>query len=127
MPAAAAAPAVAPTTATPSAPVGSALAEKIYFAAGKKELPADAKESIAAALTFLKSKDAAKVDITGFTDKTGDPAANLELAKERAKAVRAALEAAGVNKDRINMKPPAEVTGSVDNKAARRVEINAGA
>ncbi len=125
---AAAAPAAAPAEAAPApAAAGSALAEKIYFAVGKKDLPAEAKESISAALAFLKGKDAAKVDITGFTDKTGDPAANLELAKERAKAVRAALEAAGVSKDRINMKPPAEVTGSADNKAARRVEINAGA
>ena len=52
---------------------------------------------------------------------------NLELAKERAKAVRAALVAAGIAQDRINMKPPAEITGGGDNKEARRVEINAGA
>jgi cytochrome c oxidase subunit II len=102
----------------------SALPAKIYFATGKKEMPADAKESIDAALTFLKAKSDAKVDITGFTDKTGNREANLELAKERAKAVRAALEAAGIAKDRINMKPPAEITGGADNKEARRVEIN---
>ena len=123
----AAAPVAATETASAPAAASGGLAEKIYFAVGKKELPAEAKESIAAALAFLKAKDAAKVDITGFTDKTGDQAANLELAKERAKAVRAALETAGINRDRINMKPPAEVTGSSDNKAARRVEINAGA
>ena len=123
----AAVPVAATETASAPAAASGALAEKIYFAVGKKELPAEAKESIAAALAFLKSKDAAKVDITGFTDKTGDQAANLELAKERAKAVRAALETAGINRDRINMKPPSEVTGSSDNKAARRVEINAGA
>jgi cytochrome c oxidase subunit II len=102
----------------------SALPAKIYFATGKKELPGDAKESIDVALAFLKGKADAKVDITGFTDKTGNRDANLELAKERAKAVRAALEAAGVAKDRINMKPPAEITGGADNKEARRVEIN---
>lgn len=101
-----------------------ALPAKIFFAAGKKDLPGDAKESIDAALAFLKGKADAKVDITGFTDKTGNRDANLELAKERAKAVRAALEAAGVAKDRINMKPPAEITGGADNKEARRVEIN---
>jgi cytochrome c oxidase subunit II len=102
----------------------SALPAKIYFATGKKDLPGDAKESIDAALAFLKGKADAKVDITGFTDKTGNRDANLELAKERAKAVRAALEAAGIAKDRINMKPPAEITGGADNKEARRVEIN---
>jgi cytochrome c oxidase subunit II len=102
----------------------SGLPAKIYFATGKKELPGDAKESIDVALAFLKGKADAKVDITGFTDKTGNRDANLELAKERAKAVRAALEAAGIAKERINMKPPAEITGGADNKEARRVEIN---
>jgi cytochrome c oxidase subunit II len=112
------------TTDAKAAPIASALPAKIFFAAGKKELPGDAKASIDAALAFLKGKADAKVDITGFTDKTGNREANLELAKERAKAVRAALEAAGIAKDRINMKPPAEITGGVDNKEARRVEIN---
>ncbi|TAG66211.1 MAG: cytochrome c oxidase subunit II, partial [Burkholderiales bacterium] len=107
-----------------AASTNAALPAKIFFAAGKKELPGDAKESIDAALAFLKGKADAKVDVTGFTDKTGNRDANLELAKERAKAVRAALEAAGVAKDRINMKPPAEITGGGDNKEARRVEIN---
>lgn len=119
------------TAAAPATDVGataaSGLSEKVYFAAGKKDLPADAKESIATALAFLKRKPDAKIDVTGFTDKTGDQAANLELAKERAKAVRSALEVAGVARDRINMKPPSEVTGGSDNKEARRVEINAGA
>jgi cytochrome c oxidase subunit II len=104
-----------------------ALSAKLYFVTGKKELPADAKTSIDAALAFLKGNAGAKVDITGYTDQTGDRAANLALAKDRAVAVRTALEAAGVNRDRINMKPPAEVTGGGDNKEARRVEINAGA
>ena len=36
----------------------------------------------------------AKIDLTGYTDKTGDVEKNLELAKERAKAVREALKAA---------------------------------
>ena len=103
-----------------------ALPAKLYFVTGKKDLPADAKESIDAALAFLKVKSGAKVDITGFTDKTGDRLANLELAKERAIAVRSALEAAGVTRDQIYMKPPAEITGGSDNKDARRVEINVG-
>jgi cytochrome c oxidase subunit II len=103
-----------------------ALPAKFYFATGKKELPADAKVSIDSALAFLKGKSNAKIEITGYTDQTGDRSANLALAKERAVAVRTALEAAGVSRDQINMKPPAEVTGGGDNKEARRVEINAG-
>ena len=130
LPAGATAAAPAPTEAASQAPVtaaSGALAAKIYFATGKKDMPSDANESLDAALAFLKGKTGAKIDITGYTDKTGDQMANLELAKERAKAVRAALIAAGIAQDRINMKPPAEITGGGDNKEARRVEINAGA
>ena len=113
-------------SAAPAAASGDALAEKIFFAAGKNAMPDDAKKSIDAALAYLKGKADAKVEITGYTDETGNAAANLELAKERAKAVREALVAAGAARERITMKPPAEVTGGADNREARRVEINAG-
>lgn len=116
---------VAAVAATDVASVSAALPSKLYFATGKKEMPGNAKQSIDAALAFLKGKSNAKVDITGYTDKTGDSIANLALAKERAVAVRAALEAAGVRRDQIIMKPPSEITGSGYNKEARRVEINA--
>lgn len=115
--------AVVPAGATVAA---AALPAKVYFVTGKTDLPADAKESIDSALAFLTGKSGAKLDVTGYTDKTGDRVANLELAKERAIAVRAALEAAGVKREQINMKPPAEITGAGDNKEARRVEINIG-
>jgi cytochrome c oxidase subunit II len=121
-----AAPAAASAAAAPVAASGDGLPAKIYFATGKKDMPGDAKVSIDAALAFLKAKSDSKVDITGYTDKTGNREANLELAKERAKAVRVLLEAAGIAKERINMKPPAEITGAADNKEARRVEINPG-
>ncbi len=117
--------AVVTASATPAS--ATALPAKLYFVTDKKDLPADAKESIDAALAFLKGKSGAKVDITGYTDKHGDRTANLELAKARAIAVRSALEAAGVSRDQINMKPPTELTGGGDNKEARRVEINVGA
>jgi cytochrome c oxidase subunit II len=116
----------APAPGSAAAPATDSLPAKIYFATGKKDMPGDAKVSIDAALAFLKAKSDSKVDITGYTDKTGNREANLELAKERAKAVRAMLEAAGIAKERINMKPPAEITGAADNKEARRVEINPG-
>ena len=104
-----------------------ALPAKVYFVNGKKELPSDAKASIDAALASLKGKSGKKVDITGYTDKAGDRVANLGLAKERAIAVRDALEAAGVKRDQINMRPPAEVAGGADSKEARRVDINLAA
>ena len=127
--AAAAAPAPSPVLIAGAGTAGTTvttLPAKLYFVTGKKDLPADAKESIDVALAFLKGNSRAKFDITGYTDKTGDRVANLDLAKERAIAVRAALEAAGVKREQIIMKPPAEVAGG-GNKEARRVEINASA
>jgi cytochrome c oxidase subunit II len=122
-----AAAAPAPAAEAPAAASAEGLPAKIYFATGKKELPADAKVSIDAAIAFLKGKADSKVNVTGYTDQTGNREANLELAKERAKAVRAALEAGGIDTARINMKKPEEITGGADNKSARRVEITAGA
>ena len=117
------APATSDATAGPSA---SSLPARLYFASGKKDLPADAKPALDAALAYLKAKPDAKVDITGYTDKTGNRDTNLELAKERAKAVRDALISAGIARERINMKPPAEITGGGSDREARRVEINPG-
>ena len=51
-------------------------------------------------------------------------AANAELAKERAKAVRAALTAAGVALENIEMRKPAQIeAGASQQDNARRVEI----
>ena len=109
--------------AAPAAPaLSGALPAKVYFDQGKAALTDEGKKAIADAAAALKSgKDA--VDITGYTDKTGNLAKNLELAKDRAKAVRDALIAGGVAKDRINMKPPVETTGTGSDREARRVEI----
>jgi len=117
------APAPAAAAPAPAAVVADALG-KVFFEVGSSSLPAEASAAVNAAADFLKGKADAKVDVTGYTDKSGDVEKNLELAKERAKAVREALKAAGVPEDRINMKPPVSITGSGDNAEARRVEIN---
>lgn len=116
-----AAAAVAP--AAPAVGMGG-LPAKVFFETGKAGLNVAAQKTVDGALVALKDAGTTKVDITGFTDKTGNRDQNLELAKERAKAVRAALEKAGVANERINMKPPMEITGSGNDAEARRVEIN---
>ena len=108
----------------PTAAASGALSAKIYFTVGKAALPADAMDAVKAVAGLLAAKPEAKVDITGYTDQSGSIDKNLELAKERAKAVRDALKGAGIAEDRIHMKKPEAVSGGGDNKEARRVEIN---
>jgi outer membrane protein OmpA-like peptidoglycan-associated protein len=115
------APAPAPAaTATTDLPVA------VFFEVGKFDILEDGKAKIKAAADAIKSGKVGKVELTGFTDKTGDVAANEELAKNRAKAVKDALVAEGVTEGIIVMQPPAYVTGTGSDNQARRVEIKAG-
>lgn len=119
----------APPTAQPATTtaVGS-LPAKVYFDTGNAEPDANGAAVIKAVADMLASNAAMKVDVIGYTDRSGDAAANEELAKNRALNVVAALTAAGVAADRIGTKPPMFVeigaTGG-DDAAARRVEITA--
>ena len=71
----------------------------------------------------MRASPDAKLAVSGFHDKSGDPALNAELAKKRALAVRSVLVAAGVQENRIVMSEPAETTGAADDNEARRVEV----
>ena len=117
---------IAPTvTMSTSIPVTPAtiIVAKVYFAAGANTMPADGAKSIETAVAAAKKSATAKVVIFGYHDATGSPEKNAEIAKNRAKAVRDALKAAGVAEDRIEMSKPQVVLGSGDNAEARRVEI----
>lgn len=115
--------------ATVAAPVAAVpamqLPAKVYFETGSAALGADGNATIKAAAGLLAAKSGLKVDITGYTDKTGDSAANETLAKSRALAVKAALEAAGVATDRVATKPPVfvEVGPGGATPEGRRVDI----
>jgi outer membrane protein OmpA-like peptidoglycan-associated protein len=102
-------------------PLTGTIAGTLYFAVGKSELPADALAIVGA----IKSAagDGKKLLISGFHDATGDPAFNAELAKNRAKAVRAALQAAGIDPARTLLRKPESTTGDGTNQEARRVEV----
>jgi photosynthetic reaction center cytochrome c subunit len=114
----------APAVIEPAAAAGAAvLPGKVLFEVGKDSLTDAARQLIADAAKLLADQPAAKVSLSGFADKTGDPDKNLELAKQRAFAVRDALTAAGVAKDRIELKKPEFVASGTD-ADARRVEIN---
>jgi photosynthetic reaction center cytochrome c subunit len=104
------------------APDINGLLGKVLFETGKSELGADAQEIIKAAVAALAANANVKVAISGYADQAGTPDANLELAKQRAIAVRDALKAGGVAENRIELKKPEFVIGGAD-ADSRRVEI----
>jgi len=95
---------------------------KFYFANGKSDLATGADAALADVAKGVTGGKRAVV--SGFTDATGDPAKNEELAKARAMAVQGALTAAGVAADKIDLKKPEAVTASGSNAEARRVEVS---
>jgi photosynthetic reaction center cytochrome c subunit len=99
---------------------------KVLFEVGKSDLGPDAQAVIKAAAAMLATNPDVTVALSGFADKTGKPDANLELAKQRAFAVRDALKAAGVAESRVVLKKPEFVIGGAE-ADSRRVDIVAAA
>jgi hypothetical protein len=97
-------------------------ATRVYFGSGATAIDSSDRQKIASVAQSAKQTDRT-VTVTGYTDRTGDPGRNAEVAKDRAAAVRNALVAEGVGESKIVMQPPAEVTGSGADAEARRVDI----
>jgi len=104
-------------------PLAGELAGTLFFAVGSAELPAEAAAEIAKAQAAATAAAGKKLVLSGFHDASGDPAKNAELAKNRAKAVRAALVAGGIDAGRIGLRKPESTTGDGTADQARRVEI----
>jgi outer membrane protein OmpA-like peptidoglycan-associated protein len=99
-------------------------AAKLYFESGKTSLPADADATLSPVIAWLNANSGVKAVLSGYHDSTGNQAYNLELAKNRAKAVREALKTAGIDEARIEMRKPESVDGGADLAEARRVEVS---
>ena len=105
------------------APLSGEIVGKLYFELGKAELPADATTALAPVLKALADNPAKKLVLAGFHDPSGDATVNAELAKNRAKAVRAAITAQGVDAARLALRKPEQTTADGPADEARRVEI----
>ena len=79
--------------------------------------------SLAPAIQALAGAPAKKLVIAGFHDPSGDAAHNAELAKQRAKAVRAALVARGADAARVQLRKPERTALGGPAEQARRVEV----
>ena len=96
---------------------------RIYFELGSDALPADASAVLVRVAEAARANAGKVVQISGYHDASGDPAKNAELAKNRALAVRHALEVNGVAPDHLVMDKPIVATGGTDAREARRVEL----
>lgn len=70
--------------------------DDLNFVFGKTELTPESKRQLDNIVAILKAFPDVKIKIGGYTDKKGDDAANKKLSDDRAKAVQAALQKAGV-------------------------------
>ena len=122
------------TAATPAAAAAAALFNpdaasvivdhgvvKFYFASGKSALAAGAADALGQVVKEVAAGKRAMV--SGFHDATGSAAANAELARQRALAVRNALQSLGVAGDKIELKKPEQLQSTGSNAEARRVEV----
>jgi len=96
---------------------------RIYFELGSAALPPDASAILVRVADAARAQAGKVVQISGYHDASGDAARNAELAKERALAVRHALEANGVATDHLVMDKPIVTTGGANAREARRVDL----
>jgi outer membrane protein OmpA-like peptidoglycan-associated protein len=106
-----------------AAPVAPIPAANLYFDVDKSDLPTDTAEKLVPIVAYLNANPTAMAVISGYHDPTGNREHNLELAKNRALAVRDFLVKSGVAEGRFDMAKPIETTGSGDLQEARRVEV----
>ncbi len=112
-----------PTPAATSQVAVAPPAAKLYFDTAKFDLHSDAEQILKPVIEYAKANPSVKLTVSGFHDKRGNPEANAELAKNRAKVVAAKLNELGIMESRVFLEKPQEVVGGTDDKEARRVEV----
>ncbi|HYT96318.1 MAG TPA: OmpA family protein [Casimicrobiaceae bacterium] len=115
----------APTNNSPKDPPAekSRDAAKVYFEKDSDALTPQGAQTLGPLARMLAGDPMLAVDIAGYTDKTGTSTRNTQLAKDRAKAVRAALIAQGARPEQTNLKMPAAIAGGPNNVEAHRVDV----
>ena len=101
----------------------------INFPTNSAEIPAISKTLLQqAAVAFKQLPSGTMIEIGGYTDNTGDPAANIQLSQQRAEAVRAALVQSGVDPSMLvakgygSAKPVADNDSQEGRLQNRRIE-----
>ena len=78
--------------------------DRLLFDTGKATLQPASEEQLTNISAILKAYPQVKIRIGGYTDNTGDPAANLQLSEQRADNVMAELVKLGIDPSRMTAK-----------------------
>ena len=101
----------------------------VNFATDQTQILPTSGQQMDAVVALLKGDPSLKLAINGYTDDTGSDDHNVTLSDGRAKAVQAALVAAGIRADRLQakgygrMSPVSNNTDEAGKAANRRVEL----
>jgi photosynthetic reaction center cytochrome c subunit len=107
------------------APLAEALRSTLYFGVGSHELAGAQAKGLEQLISSLSAKPGAVAFVSGFHSAAGELAANQELAKKRAMAVRDALLSAGIPATRVKLDKPQQTEANLagEDPAARRVDV----
>jgi len=78
--------------------------DRLLFDTGQATLQPASQDQLTDIADILKAYPQVKIRIGGYTDNTGDPAANLQLSQQRADSVMAQLTQLGVDPSRMTAK-----------------------
>ncbi len=96
----------------------------VYFDSGRVDLDADARAVLETAVATLEGVEGPRLRVTGLTDAEGPDRLNRRISRQRAEAVRDALEQAGLQGAEIEIDGAGVAPGADDEDAdARRAEI----
>jgi photosynthetic reaction center cytochrome c subunit len=107
------------------APVDEPTKSVLYFGVGSSALEGAQAKGMAQLVVTMTNNAKTVATISGYHSAAGTLAANQELAKQRAFAVRDALLAAGIAEARVKLEKPRQTEANIagEDPVARRVEV----
>lgn len=100
------------------------VVEGVHFATDSAKLGATDRGSLDDVVRVLRENPELRVRIDGHTDSVGSRAYNETLSKQRARAVRDHLVAAGISADRLDMRGWGEANPATSNDTAEGRRVN---
>ena len=103
--------------------------DRLYFESGKSVLKETSQEQLKNIAAILKANPAVELKLGGYTDNTGDSAANVTLSQQRAASAKAELVKLGADEKRLVAEgygpqyPVADNTSPAGKAQNRRIDI----